>query len=309
VKKAGMSGFNDFIRDNSKDFVLFKTNLLLREAGTDPMRKTVLIKDLVETLAHIPEAIKRSAFITQCAHLMKIDEHILIRETNKAFNEFMRQRRQGIPRDIDIAESDIQRQVFDRESRNADASIISFPDLIDQYQERDIIRILLNYGDKEMPEANTSPLGKYIILSLMDVVDQFQHDIYKKIILDYKGQLEQGQIPTTEYYTNHADREIQSLAIELLTFPFEYASWEEHDIPFQIQLHPDENFKKDALNAILRLKLRMLMRQIEENQALIMRYEEEGNLEEMAIHLHMHNDLVKMREQITSQFKSVVLKV
>jgi DNA primase len=84
VQKAGMAGFNDFIKNNAKDFILFKTNLLLKEAGTDPMRKSALIKDLVETLARIPEAIKRATFIQECAHLMKIDEHILVRETNKA---------------------------------------------------------------------------------------------------------------------------------------------------------------------------------------------------------------------------------
>jgi len=309
VRKNGMSGFNDYIKSNSKDFVLFKTHLLLKEAGNDPMRKSALVKDLVETLAHIPEAIKRAAFITECAHLMKIEEHILIRETNKAFNEFLRQKRQGIPRDSDISEGEIQSQIFDRETRNADATQISFSDIADQYQERDIIRILLNYGDKPMPEGQTSPLGKSMINNLMDVMDFFQHSLYKKIILDYKAQLEKGNNPGSDYFTHHPDRDIQSLAIELLTFPFEYASWDEHDIPFQIQLHPDDNYKLDALQAILRLKMKIISNQIAENQELISKCEEDDNMEGLIIHLHMHNDLVKLREQITSQFKSVVLKV
>jgi DNA primase len=309
VRKNGMSGFNEYIKTNSKDFVLFKTNLLLKEAGHDPMRKSAVVKDLVETLAHIPEAIKRSAFITECSHLMKIDEHILIRETNKAINEFLRQKRQGIPRDIDLAEGEDQRQIFDRETRNPDTRDLSYSDLADQYQERDIIRILLNYGDKPMPEGQPSPLGKYILMSLLDVLEDFQHQLYKKIILEYKSQIDLGKNPGADYFTNHPDREIQSLAIELLTFPFEYASWDAHDIPFQIQLHPDDNFKTDAHQAILRLKLEKVTKQITENQALISRYEEEDNLEELTIHLHMHNELVKMREQFTSQFKSVVLKV
>jgi DNA primase len=126
---------------------------------------------------------------------MKIDEHILIRETNKAFNEFLRQKRQGIPRDADIAEGEIQSQIFDRDTRNADAFQTAFPDIADQYQERDIIRILLNYGDKPMPEGQNSPLGKYMILSLIDTLDEFQHSLYKKIVLDYKAQLEKGKVP------------------------------------------------------------------------------------------------------------------
>ena len=94
VRKVGMSGFNDFIKRIVKILSFLKHDLLLKEAGNDPMRKAHYAKDLVETLAHIPESIKRSAFITECAHLMKIDEHILVRETNKAVDEFLRQKRQ-----------------------------------------------------------------------------------------------------------------------------------------------------------------------------------------------------------------------
>lgn len=309
VKKEGLTGFQNYIRDHGKDFILFKTQLLLKEAAGDPMRKATLVKDLVETLARIPEAIKRSAFITECAHLMKIDEHILVRETNKAFDEFLRQKRQGIPRDVDQSERDTQHQVFSQEAKQGEASVKTLPDLSDQYQERDVIRILLNYGDKTIPDVNLSPLSRYILVSLLDIIDEFQHETYKKIIQEYQALLEQGKSPGPEYFTNHPDPDIQNLAIELLTFPFEYASWEEHDIPLQIQLHPDINYKKDALNAILRLKLKILIAHIEKNMALIAQLQEEGKEEEMLIHMRMHNDLLQMREQITSQFKNVVLRV
>lgn len=309
VKKSGLSGFQDYIRDHGKDFILFKTQLLLKEAAGDPMRKSALVKDLVETLARIPEAIKRSSFITECAHLMKIDEHILVRETNKAVDEFMRQKRQGIPRDLDQSEKDIQHQVFNRETRQDETNRNVLPDLGEQHQERDIIRILLNYGDREMPENSLSPLSKYIVVSLLDVIDQFQHDTYKKIILEYQYQLESGSSPKAEHFTNHQDKDIQHIAHELLSFPYEYASWEEHDIPLQIQLHPDINFRKDALNAILRLKLKMLKDHIEENLRIIEEIQQTNNEEDLIIHLRMHNDLLKLREQITSQFKNVVLGV
>ena len=57
----------------------------------------------------------------------------------------------------------------------------------------------------------------------------------------------------------------------------EYARWEEHDMPLQIQLHPDINYKKDAFDAILRLKLKILMGHIENNIAVINQLQAEGN--------------------------------
>jgi len=309
VKKSGLAGFQDYIREHGKDFILFKTQLLLKEAAGDPMRKTTLVKDLVETLAHIPEAIKRSAFITECAHLMKIDEHILVRETNKAYDEFLRQKRQGIPRDVDSAEREIQHQVFNQETKQTEARIQALPNLADQFQERDIIRILLSYGDKPIPDSNLTPLSRYILVSLLDIIDEFQNETYKKIMREYQDLLEQGKPPGPEYFTHHANKEIQNLAIELLTSPNEYARWEEHDMPLQIQLHPDINYKKDAFDAILRLKLKILMGHIENNIAVINQLQAEGKEDEMIIHMRMHADLLQLREQITSQFKNVVLRV
>jgi len=309
VQKSGMAGFNEFIKENSKDFILFKTHLLLKEAGSDPVRKSALIKDLVESLARIPEAIKRATFLQECARLMKIEEHILVRETNKAVAEFLQQKRRGVPSDVADYESRTQKQIFDNEERPKDPSVILLPDLTDQYQERDIIRILLNYGDKNIPDSNINPLSRYIVVSLLDIIDQFQHPLYKKIMDAYQSLIEQDQLPGPDYFTNHPDREIQTLAIELLSFPYEYASWDEHDIPMQIQLHPDDNFKKDAHNAILRLKLKIVMEHIERNQIRLAELQAQGNDEEMIIHVRMHYDLLQVREQITSQFKSVVLKV
>lgn len=309
VQKVGMAGFLDYIKQNSKDFILFKTQFLLKESGNDPMQKTIMLKDLVETLAHIPEAIKRSAFVTQCAHLMKMDEHLLVNATNKAFDELLRQKRQGVSREIDRSERETSRQVFDNEGKNPDATVIDFKDLTDQYQERDIVRILVNYGDKNVPDSPVNPLAKYILVSLLDIIDEIEHPVYKKIIEIYQSFLEKDQVPNAAYFTKHPDFEIQNLAIELLTVPYEYASWEEHDIPLQVQLHPDENFKKDAHNSILRLKLKIVMDHIERNQVKIAELQEEGNEEEIAIHVGMHYDLLKVREQITSQFKNVVLKV
>ena len=229
--------------------------------------------------------------------------------TNKAVDEFLRQKRQGIPRDTDRSEGETQRKIFERESKNPDTPVYDFSDLTDQYQERDIIRILLNYGDKNVPESNLNPLCRYIMAGLSDIIEDFQHPVYKKIIEIYQSFIASNQVPTAAYFAKHPDPDIQHLAIELLTVPYEYASWDEHDIPLQMQLHPDDNFKKDAHNAILRLKLKVVMKHIEDNQAKIGELQQEGNDEELAIHIRMHYDLHKVREQITTQFKNVVLKI
>ncbi len=309
VQKKGLSGFQEFIKANSKDFILFKTNLLLKEAGGDPIQKAAFVKDLVATLARIPEAIKRATFIQECAHLMKMDEQILVRETNKAVAQFLSQKRDGIVREANFTESRIQKQHTDQQEKIVDLGIYHLAGVPDQYQERDIIRILINYGDRPTPDSQLNPLCRYMMHSLEDIIDEFEHPLYKKVIQIYQEMLAKDKIPTTAFFTNHPEKEIHDLVIELLSVPYEYASWDEHDIPLQVQSHPDDNYKKDAHNAILRMKLKVVMQHIEHNQSRIIELQSAENDEELMIHIRMHYDLLAMREQITSQFKSVVLKV
>src|SRR6202000_1237633 len=63
--------------------ILDKTYLLLKEAGNDPIKKAEVIRDIVESIAKIPDSIKASVFIKDCSHLLQIDERALLSELNK----------------------------------------------------------------------------------------------------------------------------------------------------------------------------------------------------------------------------------
>src|SRR5664280_748581 len=73
----------EFIRTNSVNFILFKTKLLLGETAGDPIKKAALIKEIVNTIALIPDGISRSIYIKECSSMMTIPEQTLMNELNK----------------------------------------------------------------------------------------------------------------------------------------------------------------------------------------------------------------------------------
>ena len=75
--------FLKFFRDNETDFIRFKTQLLLSEAKNDPVKKADLIRDIVKSIAVIPEAITRTVYIKECSTVLEISEPILYNEVNK----------------------------------------------------------------------------------------------------------------------------------------------------------------------------------------------------------------------------------
>ena len=74
---------NDYIDQHEQDFINFKTDMLLGEAGNDPLKRAGLIKDIAETIALIPDAITRAVYIHTSADKFEIGEQILTDAVNK----------------------------------------------------------------------------------------------------------------------------------------------------------------------------------------------------------------------------------
>lgn len=83
ARKHNASQFAEFIQQNETDFIRFKTRLLLEDAGTDPIKRSSLITDIIRTVAIIPDNIARSLYIRECSAMMEIDEKLLLNEINK----------------------------------------------------------------------------------------------------------------------------------------------------------------------------------------------------------------------------------
>ena len=83
ARKHNASQFSEFIKQSETDFIRFKTRLLLDDAGTDPIKRSSLITDIIRTVAIIPDNIARSIYIRECSAMMEIDELVLLNEVNK----------------------------------------------------------------------------------------------------------------------------------------------------------------------------------------------------------------------------------
>jgi DNA primase len=83
VQAHGVDDTRAYISRSAKDFILFKTDLLLAETAGDPIKKAGLVRDIVQSVARIPDPIKRSVYLKQCANLLEVDEQTLLGEANK----------------------------------------------------------------------------------------------------------------------------------------------------------------------------------------------------------------------------------
>ena len=101
ARKHNATEFKEYVEKNQTDFIIFKANLLADDAGRDPLKRANLTKDIIKSIAVIPEEISRSVYIHECAELLGIDESVLLRETQRDRLKLLEEVRKEAEREIE----------------------------------------------------------------------------------------------------------------------------------------------------------------------------------------------------------------
>jgi DNA primase len=292
VRKVGTAGFKKHIDDNKKDFILFKTDILLKDAGNDPIKKAEIIREIVESVAKIPDSIKASVFIKECSYLLQIDERALISELNKMrLAKAKKDSQQQISRPVPVDESLLEEPVL-IETKEVDN------------QEREIIRLLLLYGNRVIDWdgiANTY-IGPFMIAELSDV--EFENDTCKKFVELYRKEVENGVLPEEQHFIHYPEKDIVDLTVTLIATKYTLSEnwYEMHKI-----LVPDEqaNMKATILGAIFHLKKQKVGKILEGLRTELQKTPDETN-QEILLNQYMH--MKKVEKTISDYLGSVIIK-
>lgn len=88
-RKHNATEFKQYVEEHQTDFILFKSNLLLKSAGHDPIKRAKLTEDIIKSIAVIPDEIIRSSYVHECAEILSLDESMLMRSANKNRKEIL----------------------------------------------------------------------------------------------------------------------------------------------------------------------------------------------------------------------------
>ncbi|MEM9885324.1 MAG: DNA primase [Bacteroidota bacterium] len=305
VQNLGSTAFREFIKEKAQDFIFFKTSLLIEEAAGDPIKKTLLIKDIVSSIARIPDPIKRSLYVKECAGLMEIEEKLLVAEVNRAMGG--RAKRQKIKREVDARRpASVLRPVSDEEASGGEiAPSDSKSQSGDEFQEQDIVRIIVTLGHHIFDEEEQLSVAEYILSNLEDILDQFDNALYKKTIDAAFNELINERPVNHNFFLNHESEDIRKLSLNLMSSPHEYSpGWDEREIFLRTQKIPEENFTRDSIQSLKRFKLRKITRMCKENQEKL---KTEKDVEELIHLLQIQQKLMDVRNVLAEELNTVVL--
>jgi DNA primase len=285
-RKVGSQAFQDYLKENSRDFIGFKIGLYQEEFAKDPIRKAEVIREIVQSIGKIPDPIIRSVYAKEASGLLEIDEEIIHAELNKSLIKSQKDHFQKVKEEAE-AEEKLEELIPTK-------TLISIEDTL-RIQEKETIRLLLNYGWKKLDDEELH-LCQYLMSETAEIV--FVTPIYQKILKIYRGSLTKGEIPTTDFFVSNPDAEVKQEVIDLIS-PRHEVSVHWHD-RYQIFITTEsDDLAGTAFKSMLRLKRRLVHKMMEEAKQKIKSAEQE----------HVDADQVFELQQVYFELKKVQLQI
>ena len=212
-KKVSNEEFIKYLKEKETDFIRFKTQLLLEEANNDPVRKANLIRDIIKSIAVIPEAITRTIYIKECSTVWEITEAVLYHEVNKLRQQRSFQDRNKYPGPEDLP---VLPPVLPKTVKH---------EPVTHFSEREVIRLLLKFGSAEFErkirnedgQEEVTTVSDYIVREIISDDLSFDDTVCARIFEDFRFFTEQGIFPGDKQFVKHEDPEISSLSADLLS--------------------------------------------------------------------------------------------
>ena len=266
AQNESSSVFKAFLEENKKGFIKFKSEILLSETKNNPIKKAETIREIVQSIAVIPDQIKRTVFLKETSAQFDMDEQILLNELNKIVRNKAFSKTSGYqpePQKKNVVEvQQLKKKTFNEL----------------EFQERDLIRLMLMYGDLGIPLSieNDSgevveqnyPLAQFIIEEMISDKLSYANEDYQKIFDEFLDALENDLILNDSHFINASDQNINSIVVDLTTSK-DYLSenWiKKHNIHTKTE---GKQLKKAVIESVTIFKLRVTENLISEKQELL----------------------------------------
>ena len=255
-RSYSMEYVKNFIRDNSKDFIDFKAEILLKDAENDPIKKAEAVRDIVKSVAHVSNGLKQEVYLKQVASQFGLTERNLFDELQNQ-KQLLSGQNQPKPK-IKIVQS-IPQEVWDKKIN---------PLLV---LEEKLVEYLLKYGNRVLERRNEkneiyeTTVAEEIIQHLSEDDYVIQSVINQKIIDEIKKGLKQNEIRSGNFFFGLLDENISGKVADALVENYEISNWRQYNIFITKEEDLLEKIVQDVIIRHKREYVMKMMRELKNN--------------------------------------------
>lgn len=302
AKDYSVDYVSNYLKENAKDFIRFKTELLLKDSENDPIKRGQVIREIVETISVIPDSIFRITYIKECSVLLNMPEQTLTNELNKILRAKLK-KSLGVEGNA-IPEPDI---TVPKQEEPVEEQLPA-----GYYQERELVKLLLMYGQETIVDEREDENGEkvYEKVSVAQlIIDDLKMDgfvftntVNRKIFNIFDQAIDEGYIPDDQFFVSHEDEAIALLAADLLSTPYKLDNWAKHQIFVKRE---EDVLKATVLSTIYRYKDLIID---ERRKTVEEALKKASDADDQLILLKQKKDLDDIRKQINKELGIVIAK-
>ncbi|TDX87166.1 DNA primase [Epilithonimonas xixisoli] len=245
ARKHPQEYVENFIDKEAKDFIDFKAEILLKDAGNDPIRKAESIRDIVKSVSFVQNALKREVYLKEVSNKFGLSEQSLFNELQIQTN--VTQQQEAKPR-FEDKKSAPKLEIVQQTEFTVNPLLL---------QEEKLVDLMLKYGDfvLERKDAEGNDYKITVIEEILNHLEEdeceIQLDIHKKIVSEIKEGILQNEIRSGGFFFNFMDEEVSGKLANALIENYQTSNWNKFNIYFSSE---EEVVPKLVSDIVLRHK-------------------------------------------------------
>jgi len=274
AKERSEEELTKYIQDNQKDFIKFKTSLLLEDAQNDPIKRAQLIQDIVRSISTIPDSIIRSVYMKECSSLLKVDERVLVQEIGKLQRK---KSEENFRRNTTSNERPVNYQQSPSTPHQNQRTANPF-----ELEEREVLRFMVKHGEKLLSDLTEDgqqvTVGQYIIHELKQDDLLSINPLYNKMMEVYEPVCHDANVVAQKFFVNNANTDLSRLASDLIGKEYQLSRIHEK---FGKVTHEEEIYQELVMKIVAELKWKKVKIVLKEKRAQLQQLASNENEEQL----------------------------
>ena len=262
ARKTNAADLQEFLLNNQQDFIRFKTKLLSEEANNDPTKRSEMITTIAQSIAMIPDIIKRQVYVKETAVLLAFPEDILAKKVRELRAKHMEDVKRKANPSSQIVTGEKDDSTPSTTSIQTPPQLVNIPQVLTPREKNilNLLQVIVRYGEHiiyQFEDGRTLSVGEYIINELRADNIEFDNPLHKQIIDEFSNNYSDEFIAAT-FYQYHPDPAINQFAAEMIADKYQLSRiYNKQTVSENVVQEVERDEREDLPDVVQRLLLEL----------------------------------------------------